>query len=69
MYGKNFDLKKGIIENISYDRRAYEPVVDRSHSKVIYQKIDGKQNSGTDGLKISPLKMYQSLMTCRKTVI
>ena len=33
MYSKNFDLKKkGIIEKISYDRRAYESVDDRSHS-------------------------------------
>ena len=32
MYGKNFDLKKGIIEKISYERRTYESVDDRSHS-------------------------------------
>ena len=35
MYGKNFDLKKeeeGIIEKISYERRAYESVDDTSHS-------------------------------------
>ena len=32
MYGNNFDLKKGgIIEQISYERRAYESVDDRSH--------------------------------------
>ena len=29
MYGKNFDLKKGIIEKNSYERRAYESVDDR----------------------------------------
>ena len=32
MYGKNFDFKKGIIKKISYERRAYESVDDRSHS-------------------------------------
>ena len=34
MYGKNFDFlkKEGIIEKISYERRAYESVDDRSHS-------------------------------------
>ena len=31
-YSKNFDLKKGVIEKISYERRAYESVDDRSHS-------------------------------------
>ena len=39
MCGKNFDFKKeGIIEKISHERRAYESVDDRSHSKVISQK-------------------------------
>ena len=38
MYGKKFDLKKGIIEKISYDRRIYELVDDRRHSYVISQK-------------------------------
>ena len=32
MYDENFDLKKGIIEKVSYERRAYESVDDRSHS-------------------------------------
>ena len=33
MYGKKFDLKKeGIIEIISYERRAYESVEDGSLS-------------------------------------
>ena len=27
-----------MIEKISYERRAYEPVDDKSHSKVISQK-------------------------------
>ena len=32
MYGKNFNLKKeGIIEKISYERRAYESVDDSNH--------------------------------------
>ena len=36
---KNSILKKeGIIEKISYERRAYESVDDRSHSEVISQK-------------------------------
>ena len=39
MHGKNLDSKnEGIIEKISYERRAYESVDDRSHSKVISQK-------------------------------
>ena len=37
--GNNFDSKKeGTIEKISYERRAYEFVDDRSHSYVISQK-------------------------------
>ena len=43
--------KEGIIKEISYERRAYESVDDWSHSWVISQKINGKQNSGTNGLK------------------
>ena len=52
MYGKNLDLKKktGIIKKISYERRAYESVDDRSRLGYI-SKINGKQNSGTNGLK------------------
>ena len=39
MYGKNFYFKKeGIIGKISYDRRAYVSVDDRSLSLVISQK-------------------------------
>ena len=34
--------KEGIIEKISYDRRAYESVDDRSHSYVISQKSTEK---------------------------
>ena len=50
MYGKNFDFKtdKGSSKKNPYDRRAYESVDDRSHSLVISQKINGKQNSGTN---------------------
>ena len=52
MYGKNFDLKKeGIIEEISYEHRAYESVDDRSHILGYISKINGKQNSGTNGLR------------------
>ena len=46
-----FKKKEGIIEEISYECRAYESVDDRSHSCVLSQKINGKQNSGTNGLK------------------
>ena len=38
MYVKNLDLKKGILETISYERRTYESVDDKSHSYVIFQK-------------------------------
>ena len=38
-----------IIEKISYERRAYESVDDRSHSYDI-SKSNGKQNSGINGL-------------------
>ena len=44
----------GIIEKISYERRAYESVDDRSPSYVISQKSMEKY-SGTNGL-ISGLK-------------
>ena len=48
--GKN-RLKKGIIEKISYERRPYESVNDRSHVLLGYiSKINGKQNSGTNEL-------------------
>ena len=30
--------KEGIIENISYERRAYDSVDDRSHSYIISRK-------------------------------
>ena len=32
IYGKNFNLKKGVIEKISYECSAYESVDDRSLS-------------------------------------
>ena len=38
-YGLNLDLKKGIIEKNSYERRAYESVDDWSLSCVISQKL------------------------------
>ena len=42
--------KEAIIEKISYERRVYESVDDRSHTYVISQKFNGNQNSGTNGL-------------------
>ena len=43
---KDFDLiKEGIIEKISYESRAYEPVDDWNHFYVIaISNINGKQN-------------------------
>ena len=48
MYGKKFDLKKeGNIEKISFERRAYESVDDRSHSYgYIYLKNQRKTKLG-----------------------
>ena len=43
---------EGIIEKISYERRAYESVEDRSHSQVISQKSTRNKNSGTIGLSM-----------------
>ena len=48
MIKKNILKKEGIIEKISCDRRSYESVDDRSDSGYI-SKINGKQNSGTNG--------------------
>ena len=43
--------KDGIIEKISYERRAYESVDDRLKPLLGYvSKINGKRNSGTNGL-------------------
>ena len=44
--------KEGIIEKISYERRAYESVDDRKTLNYVsyISKINGKQNSGTNGL-------------------
>ena len=39
-----------IIEKISYEHRAYESVDDRSYSLSYISKINGKPNSGTNGL-------------------
>ena len=51
MYGKIWNFKKeGIIEKISYERRTYESADDWNHSQVISQKINEKENSGTNGL-------------------
>ena len=51
MSGKNFDLKKeGIIEKISYESRAYESV---EPLLGYVSKINGKENSGTNGLILS----------------
>ena len=60
-HDQNFDYKKeGIAEKISYDRHAYESVDDKWQSKTGYiSKINGKQNSGTNGLM---LLMYIKLV-------
>ena len=50
MYGKK---KERITEKNSYERRAYESVDDRSLLGYI-SKINGKQNSGSNGLENFP---------------
>ena len=51
---KNFDLKKRRYhQKISYERRAYESVDDRSLLGYI-SKINRKQNSGTNRLMNIP---------------
>ena len=51
MYGKISILEKeGIIEKFPNERRAYESVDGSSHSYGYISKINGKQNSGTNGL-------------------
>ena len=49
------------MEKNSYERRAYESVDDRSHSLSYISKINGKQNSGTNGLnKMMGTKMQEN---------
>ena len=48
-FGRNFDLKMRDHEKISYERRAYESVDDRSLPKAITRKFM-ENNSGQKGL-------------------
>ena len=43
---------EGIIKKISYERRDYESVDEKSLSKAMSRKTAEKKNSGTKGLKI-----------------
>ena len=51
IYGKNLDFKiEGIIEKKFYEHRPYESVDDKEPLLDYISKINGKQNSGTNGL-------------------
>ena len=51
MHGKYLNFKKeGIIEKISYERRAYELVDERSHSWVTCQKSTDNRENETEAL-------------------
>ena len=41
-----------IIEKISYDRRDYESVDEKSLSKAMFLKTTKKKNSGSNGLRL-----------------
>ena len=51
---------EGIIQKISYERRDYESVDEKSLSKTV-SKNYGKNNSDTKGLK--KMKIYKFLQT------
>ena len=50
---------EGIIKKISYERRDYESVDEKSLSKAMSRKTTKKKNSGTKGLK--KMKIYKFL--------
>ena len=50
---------EGIIKKISYERRDYESVDEKSLSKAMSRKNYEKKNSGTKGLK--KMKIYTFL--------